>query len=184
MDITIQEHRFSVTAEYAIETPNGPMFAHKKFFSIPAKIELTSGREGGQTIASLQGHFSPLHHRYDFQFADGRDYAFTCEKLLKQVYVCERGDERYELIEHHGLRWSIFQNDRQIAAITKNRLVVGDGNAYSIRMNRDADAAVIVCMVIAVNTADGDDKNQSSVTFDLGNLGPQERAFDENWEPS
>jgi uncharacterized protein YxjI len=184
VDVTIQEHRFSLTAEYDIEAPNGSMFAHRKFFSIPAQIELTSGREGGQTIATMQGEFSFLRSRYEFHFADGREYRFECEKLLKQVYVCEREGERHELIEHHGLRSSIFRDDRQIAAITKNRLVVGNGNQYDIRMNSDADVAVIACMVIAVNTADGDDRNQETVTFNLGNIGPQERPFDERWEPS
>ena len=184
MNVTIQEQKFSLAAEYDIETPHGAMFARKAFFSIPAKIDLTTGREDGRTIATMHGHFSLLRSHYDFNFADGREYHFGCEKLLKQVYVCERGDERYRLIEHHGLRWSIFRDDRQIAAVTRNRLVVGDGNQYSIRMNSDADAAVIACMVIAVNTADGDDDNRNTVTVDFGNIGPEERPVDESWEPS
>jgi len=184
VDVTIQEHKFSIAAEYDIETPNGLIYARKAFFSIPAKIELKAARKDGPTIATLQGHISPLHHRYDFEFADGRTYAFACEKLLKQVYTCERDDERYRLVEHRGLRWSIFQDERQIAAVTKNRLVLGNGNLYSIQMNHNADAAVIACMVIAINTADGDDERQNSGTLDLGNVGPQERPFDESWAPS
>jgi hypothetical protein len=184
MLVTIQEHKFSVAAKYDIETPNGPLFARKALLSIPAKIELTSGREDGPLLATLQGEFSFLRSRYEFHFADGREYHFECEKRLKQVYVCERRDERYRLIEHHGLRASVFRDERQIAAITKSRMVVGNGNHYEIRMNSDADAAVIACMVIAVNTADRDDANQSTVTIDLGNLGPQDRPFDETWEPS
>ncbi|HEX4007326.1 MAG TPA: hypothetical protein VHX60_14215 [Acidobacteriaceae bacterium] len=183
MLVTIQEQKFSFAVKYDIETPHGPMFARKALMSVPAKIELSSG-EDGPPIATLQGEFSLLRSRFEFLFADGRAYQFECEKRLKQVYVCDGGDEHYRLIEHHGMRWSVFLADRQIAAVTKSRMVVGDGNHFEIQMNSDADAAVIVSMVLAINTASGDDRNRESVTFDVGNIGPQEQAFDESWEPS
>lgn len=49
-------------------------------------------------------------------------------------------------------------------------------------MSSDADLIVILCLVLTINSAEGDD-NDATVTIDSGNIGPQERAFDETWEP-
>jgi hypothetical protein len=175
MDVTIQESKFTNCAEYEITAPGMQLSAHKAFFSIPAKIVMT---ESDNPIATLQGHFSFLRSRFDFQFADGRDYQFECEKLMKQVYVCQREGENYRLVQHHGLRWSVFQNQQQIAAIEKNRLVLGNGNQYEISMNHDAPVEVIVSMVLALNTSDGDDNNNETFTIDFGSIGPQECPYD------
>lgn len=181
MDVTIQEAKFSVYAEYDITAPGRQLYARKEFFAIPAKIVLS---ESDTPIATLQAHFSFLRSRFDFLFADGRDYQFECEKLIKQVYVCQREGENYRLVQHHGLRWSVFQNQQQIAAIEKNRLVLGNGNQYEISMNHDAPVEVIVSMILALNTSDGDDKNNDTFTFDLGSIGPEECPYDPNWFPS
>jgi hypothetical protein len=82
-----------------------------------------------------------------------------------------------------GLRYSIFQGERQIAAFTKNRIVVGKGNQYEISLNDDADVIVIICIVLAINTSEDDDDN-ATVTIDVGSIGPEEKPFDERWQPS
>jgi hypothetical protein len=33
-----------------------------------------------------------------------------------------------------------------------------------------------------VNTADNDD-NQATINIDFGNIGPEDRPFDQSWEP-
>jgi hypothetical protein len=80
------------------------------------------------------------------------------------------------------LKYSIFHQDRQIAAFTKNRLVVGKGNQYEIRMDADASAILVLCLVLTVNSAEYDD-DDNTVTINLGNIGPEARPFDRSWEP-
>lgn len=46
-----------------------------------------------------------------------------------------------------------------------------------------ATRPVVICMVLALNTEEGDTGNDATVTFDLGNIGPEARPFDSKWEP-
>jgi hypothetical protein len=49
-------------------------------------------------------------------------------------------------------------------------------------MDADADLTIVLCLVLTVNSSENDD-NKSSVTFDFGNIGPEDRPFDKSWEP-
>lgn len=181
MDITIKEHKFSFTAEYDIAA--GGMFysARKAFFSFNDHLEIKNNTD--HVVATVQGTFSPLHAKHDFTFADGRTYHFECRELWKHVFVCLGQGESYTLYEHKGLRCSIFRDDRQIAAFTKNRVVFASGNEYDVRADSDADALLIACMVLSISmTEDGDD-GQNTVIIDIGNIGPEARPFDEAWQP-
>jgi hypothetical protein len=182
MDVSITEHTFSLRSTYDISAPGVDLAAKRAFFAIPSEIELTSRND--EVVATIYGHMSLMTH-YTFEFADGRSYDFHTEKFWKGVYACSReGEETYTYYQHHGLRASIFQQDRQIAALRKNAFVIGDGNEYDICMNHDADVVVIACMVLAMNTADNDDKQDSTFNIDFGSIGPQDRAFDDAWVPT
>jgi uncharacterized protein YxjI len=181
MNATVQERRFSFTAEYDITVGESEYFAHKKFFSFNDKIHLE--RRNGNVLAKVNGTFSPMRARHDICLSDGRTCRFWREKIWKQVYVCTDGGQRYRYITHRGLRSSMFRDDRQIAALERNRVVYGKGERYDIRMDSDADAIVVLCIVLTINTAQQNDKKDAGVTIDFGNIGPQERAYDPTWQP-
>ncbi len=182
MDVSITEHKFSLRSTYVISATNFDLTAQKALFSFPSRIGLKT--QAGQGVATIRGHVSLLTH-FTFDFVDGRAYDFHTEKFWKSVYVCSRqGEEPYTFYQHRGLKASIFQQDRQIAALTKNGVVIGNGNEYDIRMNHDADPVVIVCMALAMNTADDDDNQNSTINIDFGKIGPQDRAFDDTWSPT
>ncbi len=61
--------------------------------------------------------------------------------------------------------------------------VLGGGNEYDIRVDSDANLIVILCMVLTINTRDYDEDRQNTVSINFGNLGPEARTFDEDWEP-
>ncbi|HYA95590.1 MAG TPA: hypothetical protein VEC95_04890 [Terriglobales bacterium] len=120
--------------------------------------------------------------KHDFELSDGRVYRFRCEKFWRGVFLCEGHQERFRLYQHKGLRYSIFQDERQIAAFIKNRVKIGKGNRYDIEVDTDADLVVVLCLVLTVNTAENDD-NRATITVDFGNIGPEDRPFDESWQP-
>lgn len=182
MEITIQERSLSFRSEFEIETPGCHYFAQKAFFSFPSRIKLQS--PDSRILANIQGRFSFLREKYDFTLSDGRVFHFWCEKRWKRVFECEGDKLGYRMYGHKGLKYSIFQNDRQIAAFTKNRVVVGKGNQYEISLNDDADAIVIICMVLSINSSEDDDDDSAGVTIDIGSVGPEDRPFDEHWQPS
>jgi uncharacterized protein YxjI len=181
MEVTIQERTLSFRSEYEIETPGSFYSAQKAIFSFPAKIKLQSSDK--RILANIKGRFSFFRERYDFALSDGRVFHFWCEKRWKRVFDCKGDKDSYRLYGHKGLKYSIFQDDRQIAAFTKNRIVIGKGNQYEISLNDDADVIVIICMVLAINTSEDDDNN-ATVTIDVGSIGPEERPFDDRWQPS
>jgi uncharacterized protein YxjI len=180
MDVTVDERKLSFGSEYDIAAPDTTYFARKAVFSLTDDITLKNAT--GQEEAHIQGHFSPLRSRHDFSLSDGRAYNFYCEELWKSIFVCEGNQETYHLYQHKGLKYSIFKDDEQIAAFIKNRIVLGKGNHYDIQMNVDADLILVLCMVVTINTAEHDD-DDSTVTIDFGNFGPEGRPFDESWVP-
>jgi len=181
MEITIQERGLSFRSEYEIATPGSYYFAQKTFFSFPSKIRLQSSDE--RDLANIEGRFSFFREKYDFALSDGRVFRFWCEKRWKRVFDCEGDKASYRLYGHKGLKYSIFQDDRQIAAFAKNRVVFGKGNKYEISLNDDADVILIICMVLAINNSENDD-DDSTVTIDVGSIGPEEKQFDERWQAS
>ena len=181
MNITIRKHPFSVRSRYEIETPSCIYFAQKKLFSLGGRIKLVAPRD--RLLATIKGHFLSLHSKYEFELADSKTYHFECNKLWKGVFVCRNGEESFRLYRHKGLNYSIFSNDVQIAAFSKNRVVVGGCECYDVRMNDDANVIVVVCMVLAIGSSENED-DTATVTLDFGNIGPEERPFDPSWEPS
>jgi len=180
VEITIQERSLSLRSEYEIETPGSYFFAKKAAFSFPSRINLQSSDK--RQLAKIQSRLSFFREKYDFLLSGGEIFRFQCENRWKRVFVCEDGKERLRVYGHKGLKYSVFQNDLQIAAFEKNRIVFGSGNRYDIRLNDDANVIVIVCIVLAICNSEDDD-HDAGVSIDLGSIGPEEKPFDERWQP-
>jgi uncharacterized protein YxjI len=178
---TIKEHKFSLRSEYDIASHSQTYVAEKAFMSLLAKLEIRT--QNGTVVATIHGNFSLFYANYDFAFTDGRNFHYECEKLWKGTYSCIGASGSYHLFRHKGVRFSIFKDDTQIAAITRNQLIVGTGHEYEILMNADADLVVISCMILALNTSD-DSSDHNTFTYDFGNIGPEDRKFDESWQPT
>lgn len=179
MHITVSERVISMTPEYDITAPNANYYARKAFFAFNDHLELKD--EQGKVLATIQGFFSPIRDKHEFQLADGRTYRYECKQIWKPVDICEGNGEKYLIYEHRGRKCSVFRDDRQIAWFEKNKVAWGNGNEYEIEMDSDADLIVILCIVLTMNSSD--DKNSETVTIDFGNVGSEARPFDESWQP-
>jgi len=183
MNVTIEQRKFTLRSEYDITTPDSKFHAEKKLFSLTDRLRLQT--EDGRVVARIKGYFSLFRPKYDFDFLDGNLYRFRCESLWKGVFSCENGRDRFRLYQHKGRNFSVFQNEIQIAAFTKNRVTIGKGDRYGIRMNDDANILVIICLALTVDVSENDgDNSGSTVSIDLGNIGPEARPFDASWEPN
>lgn len=117
-----------------------------------------------------------------FTWPKGSPIAFGARKFGGEFSFARAEPNHFVLYQHKGLNFSIFQNDGHIAADTKNRIKIA-GGGYEIRMNDDANVLVVICMALAVDTAESED-DSSTVRYDFGNSGPEERKFDRSWEPN
>ena len=92
--------------------------------------------------------------------------------------------EPYRLYEHKGLKWSIFQDDRQIAAFRRNRVKIGGYDRYEVRMNDDGDLLVVLSMVITTDDSGEAQEARTILIIEWGNPGWEARPFDEKWVPT
>lgn len=180
MDVLIQEKSFSFGVEYVIETPTETLQAHKKIFSLLPHITLQSANDA--ILATITGK-SFIRTKFLIELPGAGSYDYHCEKIWKSVDVCEGDGGPYHLYAHKGVRYSIFQGVRQIAAFSTNKLIIGSGRTYDLRVDADANLPLVISMVLCLNTEDGDDRENNTVTYDFGHLGPEDRRFDENWRP-
>ncbi|HEX4007323.1 MAG TPA: hypothetical protein VHX60_14200 [Acidobacteriaceae bacterium] len=182
MDVTIQERKFTFHSEFEITGAGPALRARKEFLSFPPRIQVKF--EGGQVV-TLQGRFSLVRCKYDFHFPDGREYAFHCEKVVKGVYACRSDEEIYRLYHHKKRRYSIFHNGEQIAAVERSRYAGTRGNRFAVRMNHDADVAMVTSMVLAMNASDRSDAEDAEHgTPEPASYRREERPFDTTWQPN
>jgi len=50
-------------------------------------------------------------------------------------------------------------------------------------MNDDANLIIVICLALTVDASENED-DAATVTFDFGNIGPEDRPCDKSWEPS
>lgn len=180
MDVSIQEKSFSFGVGYVIETPKATLQAQRKILSLLAHITLQSAE--GLVLATITGE-SFFRIKFAIELAAGGTYDYHCEKIWKGVDICAGEGGPYRLYAHKGVRYSIFQNDTQIAAFSRNKLIIGNGRNFDLRVNSDANLPLIISMVLCLNTEDDDDQTNNTFTYDFGHLGPEDRRFDEAWRP-
>lgn len=177
VEITIQWQMGGWTPGYEISAPSRNYYARKKMFFGSGKLNLMTGED--RIVAKLRSRFSPFRGRFNFDLPDGRIYDFRCVKAWKGVWACEGADERYQLYQHKGRRYSIFQDERQIAAYATEPILMRSREAFDILLNDDANAVVIICMVLAMDGLGANDRFRGAT-----NIGPEDREFDERWGPS
>jgi hypothetical protein len=125
---------------------------------------------------------NPFRAAYRFIFADGERYRFRREKFWKAVYLCSGENESFQLYGHKGLNFSIFQEDRQIAAFCKNQIKISTADYYEVRMNDDANRLAVICMILALDCEEFGNEGEF-LSYDFGNF-VEERPFDSRWQPS
>ena len=182
MDLSIKERIISLRSTYDVVAPDGAAYtAEKKIFSLFPNLKVVDG--SGQIVVNLKGGFALFSQKYDFVFSDGRTYHYKTEHRIKPVYLAEGNGEAYRLYRHRGVKFSVFKGDTQIAAVTKNRIAIGSGNEYQVRINSDADPLIVTAMVLAFNSSKEDDK-KGAVSVDVGYMGLEAKPFNSSWQPS
>ncbi len=92
-------------------------------------------------------------------------------------------NESYEIIGHKGHKVSIFKDGSQIAWFHKISISWFNGINYTLTCNSDSNKKALALIVLCWNDFnEGNDSEDTTVTFDLGNIGPEAKKFDTKWK--
>ena len=181
MDITIQQPILSFRVEYDISTPWRNYYASRKF-PWSRSIQLFAADDRQTLPARVRQLFYWIRPKFDFELAGGKTYHFRGADFARTVFTCEGNGERLLLFAHKGLHYSIYQNDLQIAAFSKNRLKIGDGDRFAIRLNHNANVILVICMVLAIDASLY--ASPVAIQYDIGLTGIERNPRDKTWTPS
>jgi hypothetical protein len=120
---------------------------------------------------------------YEMIFSNGKTAHLKPIGGFKENYECSYLDKNYFLYVHKGLNISIFNDKFQIGFIKKPKKIFKNSYDLEFSANDDVNGPLLLffCLVVYYNQSKSSE--QSSVTFDFGNIGPEEFAFNESWKP-
>ena len=172
----------SLKSNYDISSNAGDFSAEKNFFSLSDKVKIYD--ESGKLVAKIQSYYHIFKVKHDFILND-KVFHFRTEKFWKGVFSCKCDGEEYKLLRHKRNDYSVFKEDIQIASFNKGAISFGKGDVYNAKANSSVNLPLILCMILSVDITENEDSNDSaSISFDFGNIGPEEKPFDFLWKPS
>lgn len=183
MTIDIHQVKISVTDEYRIFiNEEEKYYASKKIISLFPHITLVeNGNEQTRLIIDkIPTWFSA---RYDIKLWDDTLLEYTTKSFWKSHYQCQAGNDLYDIYGHNDLKYSIYKNDKQVAWWTKNAVSLFKGDNYKIIADDNCNLELLIAFCL-INDNKDSSGSDSTITFDLGNIGPQARKFNKEWQPN
>jgi hypothetical protein len=98
---------------------------------------------------------------------------------------CQINDDLYHFYGHHGNRYSIFKNQKQIGFWEKNNFIFGESDFYKISTNDHENPLFLASFCLCIDNAKNNFQNEVSIfNFDIGYKGNMLRKFDTEWKPN
>jgi hypothetical protein len=109
---------------------------------------------------------------------------FRTKSVWKNHFQCQYGSENFDIYGHKGRKFSVYKNDRQVAWWDKQAVSWFEGDNYKLIADVDSDYELIMAFCLIIDNHLSNSNEGNTVTFDLGNIGPQAKAFDSTWLPN
>jgi uncharacterized protein YxjI len=183
MEIDNNQKKISLGDKYQIFTDGQQTHvASRQILQLLPEINLfkTGGERPRMTINK---RMSFLSAKYDITRWDNNVLEFRTVSFWKSYYRCQCGPDNYEIFGHRGRKYSIFKNDQQVAWWDKNAVAWFAGDNYKILANRDCDIELIIDFCLTIDNFYNDNHDGKLLTIDIGQIGPQAKKFDDNWQP-
>jgi len=183
MIININQQKISFGDQYKIYLNKKPWYrASKQYLSFPTKISLYELETSAPKLI-LKRRWKWFKTQYDLFRNDSEPYKFRTINSWKSHYICHADGDVYEIFGHHGRKYSVYQNNVQIAYWNKNAVVWFDGDNYKIVANNDCDYELVMAFCLIIDNKYEDSNNGSMLTIDLGNFGSEVKPFNTQWKP-
>jgi len=183
MEIDVNQKKISIGDKYRIFVDGQETYlASRQLFQLLPEINLFKTGEERARV-TINKRLSWLKARYDITRWDNNILQFRTISFWKLHYECQLGPDLYTIYGHRGRKYSIFKNDTQVAWWDKKAVTWSAGDNYKIIADKDCDIDLIISFCLIVDNFSSDDHDGNMVTIDLGNIGFQQKRFDNNWQP-
>lgn len=183
MEIDINQQKISIGDKYKIFVDGQETYqASQRLFRWLPELDLFKiGDEG--TRMKIKKRLSWLRPRYDITRGGYDVLQFRTISIWKPRFECQAGADSYAIYGHRGRKYSIFKNDTQVAWWDKKAVTWFAGDNYKIIADRDSDIDLIISFCLIIDNCRSNNHEGNTVTIDFGNLGFQQKKFDESWQP-
>lgn len=179
MNILIQQEIFTLRAVYQINFSGRKLVAKRQWFSFLGIIDIY---EEEKLIARIKRNFGFFRANYHLRIKD-KYYQFISKTILKPSYECVGDEKRYIIIAHKGLKYSIFDHEKQIGVIEKNRIVVGSGDEYKVIVDKKSNPILMISIALIIDNFRGGNNNTHAISIDVGNIMGELKPFNQSWKP-
>jgi hypothetical protein len=184
MVIDINQQKVALGAKYHIFIDSQPThFASQSLWQACRQVRLFRGTADTHLRWSLQHRLTWFSLRYQLTRWDRNVFDFCSQSLWRSHYRCGYGADTYDIYGHRGTKHSVYKNDRQVAWWQQARVTWFEGDNYQIWADEDSDAELLIafCLILDEPTSQGE--GQTTLTVNLGSIGPQAKVFDKTWQP-
>ena len=182
MIIDINQKKISIGDKYRIFINEKQTYsAHTQLFRFLSEVNIFEENVGRSKI-TLKKRWSWFDTKYDIYRNGNIKFEYRTVSVWKIHHKCQVGNDLYEIFGHKGRKYSIFKNNKQIAYWDKNCVTWFDGDNYRIIADNDCDYELLMAFCLINDNKSESSNNENALTFDLGNIGPEARKFDNNWK--
>jgi uncharacterized protein YxjI len=181
MEIDIRQKKITIGDKYKIFVDGQETYsASRELFSMLPVLHLST--QSGK-ILSIEKRFSFFKASYDILFDNNEVLEFRTKSLWRKHFKCSLGPDLFDIYGHKGRKYSVYKNDRQVAWWGKNKVALFEGDNYKIIAEGDKGYELIIAFCLIIDNQFNNPGGNNSITIDLGHIGPEERKFDETWQP-
>ena len=184
MDIDINQKKISMGDKYQIFIDGQQRYsASRQLLQLLPEINLFETNAGGRARVTINRRLSWFKAKYDITRWDNNVFQFRTKSVWKLHYQCQFGPDIYDIYGHRGRKYSIYKNDIQVAWWDKKAVSWFAGDNYKITAEKDCDIDLIISFCLIADNFLNIDNDGNTVTYDLGNIGFQDKKFNNTWHP-
>ena len=154
MEIVIRQKMALATNEYDIQVDGRHgYYAFLRYRNWHNYIDIVSARNLTPAVAvEVKCHRPIFRWRFSITINQARTLQLEEASLWGHDFVLEEGTQSYRFIPHKDLSVSMFLNDQQVGHLAHRNLISVLGNdKYLLRINHDADLALLLAVSIVMD---------------------------------
>jgi uncharacterized protein YxjI len=183
MRIDINQKKIAIGDKFQVFIEGQPAYkASSELFRFLAVINLYKGEDTrpALTINKRWFFFKPA---YDIRLHDTRTVEFRAGDFWKMEYKCHCSPDMYFIYGHRGRKYSVYRNNTQVAWWEMKAVSWFEGDNYVLTADSDCNIELMIAFCLIIDNHKNNRNGDNAVTYNIGNIGGQVKAFDPTWRP-